>query len=567
MSKKAFDELNNLLEKYQAVDLKNIFESREKHFADAIYRAGIIGDNFQTLACVTKLIPSLKEFLDSANRSFCFIIAKGSDNFFEGLVENETHRKFSLDELSDLLMKMPSFDSENDIDDYKPLPPLFGKIFVNDDLIGDWNIVAVGSVQDFEEFDLDKILLGIDEVHVVLSALKLLSAAEKNLVINKLKSRQREYLLLRSEMLNESDKAQVIEAINNFDGDRKITPLTGNKAYTDLRDSWQEKSKDIKKLAEIRQDVTINYVKENLAKYLTDLSKTSNADVAKTQVIIQKLSAVKQSIPAKEERTTIFLSRDFIAPMKNSTQQELLNFYNQIRENLREGIAEESNVAKLREALPYYVNGSWQEFLEKHNEKLGSQASKATAALTENICESIDDLLQMYLSGDEYEEMRVVIENISAKTSKSGASDSPFDNSDYTTYPVLRKEKKSISRMLPGVFLTLGGLSLLGGIFLPAVLFGAAGYNTYSHFKDEQKEKLLAESLQLSEDCYRKAKNFLDEGFADIDKQIKSVVAESYNEIVEEILKILKDYDEKHQNLIDKLSEMDGDIALLSDKN
>ena len=136
----------------------------------------------------------------------------------------------------------------------------------------------------------------------------------------------------------------------------------------------------------------------------------------------------------------------FIEPLQVSVQGDLNEFYKKLQSNLVEGIEEENNIAELREALPYYINGSWYEFLEALNEKIFSKVSETNNSLQDDIVKSVENLLTQVLTDDEYNEIHDLILDALYKKSQDDEQFSTPSESNYIVSPIVVKEKNHCTK-------------------------------------------------------------------------------------------------------------------------
>lgn len=543
------------IELAQKYGLNEIFET--EHNDKNSCTVGFIGNQFCVIQVLSEIFPVLKNNISRASRSFYITIAKGDQNAVVEILPESEH-EISFAEFNEKLLECPPLDSS-----IENLPPFYGKVTLNENFPEGLKFLAVGSIQNFEDFNATKILLEMDVCHLVMSARQLLSETEKKLIVNELKYLKREYLLIHLETLSDTDKQEVLKVIKNFDSQGKVMTT---EAVDDLWKYWNANLADRENLVKRRKNIAEAYVKTKLAEFLQAKLEISKHNELSKSNIVQPLLQVQKDLSSKKLSTMRILQVNCLESFKIEIQTELLHFNQKMQDNLRIGVEEENDIKKLQEAMPWYIEGSWREFVtEIISREVEIHGRRLQTLLEQTVCGTVETLLKKYLKVEEYEQIQLIISDSFDPTKNIEIVDQVQPDSIANLGQ--SKFQKNISRLMPNVFMAAGGLAMFGSLFLPGGLLFIAGYRMYGRISDEHKSQILEQGLEFSNKFFTMiTQNFKDK-FQETEKSVYERIDHCYDNIVNKIIEIVEEYQNNHDKILNEIDNLQRDIAQISNNN
>ena len=420
-------------------------------------------------------------------------------------------------------------------------------------------------LKDYLHFCLE-FLLEIDSCFVVMSAQRILSNAERQLIRNGLQDAPREYLLTNFIDLEEEDQAEVLNLLKKFDPSREIMPIDNQDNVDALKNHWTTSTPDVKKLSNLREEAAIRYARAKLTAHLTE--RRAVCEIAKKNAapLIRDLSYVPQDIPSKQRDTTFLLKR-FSDRIKMDTQTELDNFELKMREDLKVGIEEENNIEDLRQTLPAFVGGSWQEFVsDTLMHKMIDRENELMTLLEKDISDKIDEILKMRLTAENYIKINSIIDaeirRIPEGLLVDKASGGSWNDMEFRLSHV--KNKNSVRGLMSGVLVAAGGFAVMSSIFLPGMALMLISYKMHKNNSNEQKAQLLEGALEFSKRHYLSLTAELEQAFKSASTLVEERIAKCYEKIFELLTNVLEEYKENVSQLEAELVELERDCENLS---
>lgn len=557
--------LINMSRKYGFEELATSLARYQEEAENAKFTVGLFGDSLYLTRCLNKLLPGVNQIINRdtrLSRFFCITIVKGDKDVFVQMTD-EGEKTISLQEFSQLLLTQRPLGQE------KILPPIFGRLFLQDDALDTVNlkVVSLDEVDEYEEdenFYWPQILLDINHCAVVFSAIRLLSHLEQHMIRDILKDLPQEYFLLDLDKLSDSDKTEVLEYMQEVLPDSRVTHIYDAESCKSVWENWESMSNDRETMHKNRLNAIISYGSAELLSRLTWLKKIKSVDEQKISSIMRHLDSMNEQFSSRRSSITRSFRINYMEPAKLEIKSDLVNFNLKMREDLKAGIEEEENVRKLRAALEDFVGGAWKEFVEDVlQKKWESKGGQLDSVLEKSICDSFDSLLREILSEDEYQEMSRLI-NASLHEPNIIIDGGGWPEPTKIIYMSSSEKKSGFKSLLPGVLIAAGGLALLSHMFLPGVILALAGYNAYSKIDSEMKEQLLQNGIEMSDYCLLQYEELVNDAFANAERDLDGAVEKVFSSVISYLMKILDGYRNNHQTAISELAAIEQDISRLT---
>ncbi len=510
---------------------------------------GIIGNEFAVPVFLRGFFSKLE--VGRAARSFCLEAEWGSETECINIQPEGGESPISQEELRDALLVEPFLKRE----DNTPPIPFYGRIKVDEEFLKGLRLTLIASAHDFEDFPWKELLPELDLCCVILSASKLLSKAERELVLGKLREKKPLYLLTGIDQVQEADREKVLDVLHTFTGEARVEVLDAPEKFAGLWELWRSMLPELPEAKTVRMQSVCSYGSQKLAEVLEGERKLLQVDSEELSHIVGNLSRAYQDLPDRKGRTARYIHRQ-LEELKTDVDLDLVHFNVEFRQHLKEGIEEESDIRQLQDALPSFVAGSWEEFWKETCEpKLRGQADKMDQSIREHICQQLDSLLNQYLTAEEYQELELILR----------AKDDPLEiHYDGLTVGQTPEAHKTFSRLLPRCFFVVGGVALLSNLFLPGLALVLAGWEMRGKLSSEQKEQLYADGVAMSNECLAKLQEQMESGFKTINQDMRKTVEEHYDHLMNHLVNILERYRASGESKRERSAQIEAALAFLN---
>lgn len=546
--------------RYGMQDVIELAESQRKVMENAPFTVGLVGNNFK----IIPLLAALTEIAElggiSARRSFVMEVMEGEETAcFQP--DRQDAGKMMFQEMKDAMEESGSLDSEEE-------PSVFYvRLTAANWKMKGVRLLVIGSAADFRDIPWQEVSLLMDECCMVLSATHLMSMEERSL-IRKGEVPVNTYIL--------TDMLQIPEEEGRNDVMRQLISFIGGNGENVVRDDdrermqglcaiWKKKSHDADVIAKMRLETLEKVVCKRLECNLESIKQDYKSDGKKIQDMTNHLAKAYGELPSYKERTARHIRMYYLEEIKSELESELIRFHAKLRQDLKTGIDEENDIKQLQNTLPGYILGEWEGFLsETLKSRLEDTALRIDLAIENYIGQNVEELLRQFLSGEEYSDLKNLIEMQFGENSilpQGGNMEMPcnrvlFDSSG----------NHGFSGLLPKCVMAAGGVALLCSAFLPGALMVFMGYQMNSGAKEAAKEKLLQEGREMSDQCLKEVQKKMQEAFADMEKDAAKLTADCYDTVMNRLVSILEGFKDDDVGIQKKMAQIEAEMQELRKK-
>lgn len=541
-------------ERYGMQDVIELAESRRKAMENAPFTVGLVGNHFKIIPVLAELTGITELDGISARRSFFMEIVEGEETACFHL-DGQEDGKMTFQEIKNVLEEFDSLDSE------EKLPVFHVRLTVAGWKIKNVRLLAIGAETDFRDIQWQEVTFLMDECCMVLSASRLLAMEERSL-IRKGEVPVNIYILTdMQQILEEEGQNDVLRQLISFIGGNGENVVRADKRerMQDLCAIWESESRDVDTVAKRRLETLEKAVCRQLECNLESIKSLYQSDGKKIQDMTNHLAKAYGELPSYKERTTRHIRMYYLEEMKSELESELIRFHTKLRQDLKTGIEEESDIKQLQNALAGYIVGEWESFLgETLKTHLEDTALRVDTEIESYISQNVETLLRQYLSREEYSDLKSLI---AGKFEKNGIS--PQNGSmemDGNGVLFDSSGKNSFSGLLPKCVMAAGSVAILCSAFLPGALMVFMGYQMNSGAKEAAKEKLLQEGREMSDQCLKEVQKKMQEAFADMEKDVAKLVEDCYDTVMNRLVSILEGFKKDDAGMQEKVAQIEAEI-------
>lgn len=549
------------VERYGLQDVIQLAESRRKVMENAPFTVGLVGNNFKIIPLLTALTGIAELSGISARRSFVMEVMEGEETAcFQS--DGQEAGKMMFQEMKDALEESSSLDSEEE------LSVLHVRLTAADWKMKGVRLLAIGSAADFRDIPWQEVSLLMDECCMALSAVRLLSMEERSL-IRKGEVPVNAYIL--------TDMRQIPEEEGRNDVLRQLISFIGGNGENVVRDDdrermqnlcaiWESKSRDESTVAKMRLETLEKVVCRRLECNLENIKQAYKNDGKRIQDMTNHLAKAYGELPSYKERTARHIRMYYLEEIKSELESELIRFHAKLRQDLKTGIDEENDIKQLQNALAGYILGEWEGFLgETLKSRLEDTARRIDTEIENYIGQNVEELLRKFLSGEEYGDLKSLIEGQFGENSILPQGGNMEMNGDGVLFD--SSGNHSFSGLLPKCVMAAGGLALLCSALLPGALMVFMGYQMNSGAKEAAKEKLLQEGRKMSDQCLKEVQKKMQEAFADMERDAAKLTADCYDTVMNRLVSMLEGFKEDDAGIQKKVSQIESEIQELRGVN
>lgn len=547
-------------ERYGMQDVIELAESRRKAMENAPFTVGLVGNHFKIIPLLAELTGITELDGISACRSFFMEIVEGEETAcFQS--DGLGSVKMTFQEMKDVLEESSSLDSEEELPVYRV------RLTVAGWKIKGVRLLVIGSATDFRDIRWQEVTPLMDECCMTLSASRLLSMEERSL-IRKGEVPVNIYILTdMQQILEKEGRNDVLRQLISFIGGNgeNIVRADERERMQDLCAIWENKSMDADTVAKRRLEILQETVCRQLKYNLESIKSLYQSDGKKIQDMINHLVKAYGELPSYKERTTRYIRMYYLEEMKSELESELVRFHTKLRQDLKIGIEEESDIKQLQNALAGYIAGEWETFLgETLKTCLEDTALRIDTEIESYISQNVETLLKQYLSREEYGDLKSLIVGQFEKndifpqdgTMEMDGNDVLFDSS----------RKNLFSGLLPKCVMVAGGAALLCSAVLPGALMIFMGYQMNSGAKEAAKEKLLQEGREMSGQCLKEVQKKMQEAFMNMEKDVAKLVEDCYDTVMNRLVSMLEEFKKDDADMQKKVARIEAEIQELGVK-
>lgn len=550
------DKYLEIAENYGMQDIKEFAKSREKTITNIPFTVGIIGNQFKLLTFLAELtgITELKGL--RAYRSFSMEITEGKDTACFCLDEQKK-RRISFEEMRSSMEASTLLESEERL-------PLFSiSLTVVDWKLKGVRLLVIGSVCNYEDVSLEKMMFEMDRCCMVLSATRLLAMEERKL-IKKYKNNIHIYILADMKQVNKENQDAVNRQLLSFVGENggMVVRDDQEEALQKLREMWEGENRNEKETVRRRTEALEEAVHRRLIDHLEKAESVYRYDEKKIQDMIGHLAKAYEELPSYKERTTRYIQMYYLEEIKLEMESELLRFDTELQADIRAGIEEEKDIKQLQDTLAGYIMGEWENFLSGTlQSRMENAAYRMDGEIENCIQQNVEDLLCMHLSADEYKELEKLLEMQFGNSGISIRGDGMEMDENEILFDA--GEKKTFYGLLPKCVMAAGGVAILCSAFLPGALMLCAGYKMNISAGEAAKEKLLQEGGKMTKQCMEEVRKKLQEAFENMQKSTEELVSDCYDTVMNRLITILEDFRKNDADKKEKAMKIERDLEKL----
>lgn len=554
MTNNKMDTYMTVAGKYGMQDVIELMKSRKKVMDSTLFTVGFVGNHFKIIPLLAELteIAELDGIL--ARRSFFIEVVEGKETACIHLDEQDGG-KMTFQEMKNVLEESDSLDSEDE------LPMFHVRLTVAGWKIKNMRLLAIGSATDFRDIRWQESMFFMDECCMVLSASRLLSMEERNL-IRKGEVLVSTYILTDLQQIREAEEQNdVLRQLISFIGGNgeNVVQADDREHMQGLCRIWENEGLNAETIAKRRLKILEETVCRRLEYNLENLKSLYQSNGKKMQDLINHLAKAYKELPSYKERTTRHIRMYYLEEIKSELESELICFHTKLRQDLKMGIDEENDINQLQNALVGYIMGEWESFLcETLKARLEDTALRIDTEIESYISQNVEMLLQQFLSREEYIDLRSLIagqfkenrifpQDDSMEIDGSGML---FDNG----------ERNSFFGLLPKCIMAAGGVAFLCSAFLPGALLVFMGYQMNSGVKEEAKEKMLKEGQKMSGQCLKEVRKKMQEAFADMERDVSKLTTDCYDTVMNRLVSILEGIKRDDAGMQKKVAQIEAEI-------
>lgn len=538
------DSYINLMEKYQLVDIKNEYDklidcAKTRQISDIM-----IGEPKTLLNLIADLfdISDLKSIMFPIGFNIKFLY---SENTAFGIYNSNSVETISFEDFSEKIQDCSSIEDTNNI--------FNGIIYSNNSVLQNITINAITIGNNLEQ----TLLLNSDLYIMALSATHLLSIRERNFIRNS-NIKNKVFTLYHLDKIHNDE----VENIKNL-----LAPYNDNNSlvfYAPLSkqniDSIFNAICNINNLYITRIERICEFLKPQIKKQISDILTFNDVKLKSNTNIIADINKILSILNAHQDKTIRYISANYIDSIKQNTLSFLLNFYEQMNQNIKVGIEEEKNLKKLENEIPNFIASCWSDFVDNTlNNCLEDNMFKIIPSVNSYIDDKIDFLLKDITKEPEYKEIKQNIYNIII----GKIINKQYLNQQQITEISSTDNKIELRKVLPKCLMALGGVVMISSSFIPGALLLAAGFQGDREAYQEIRADLIKQGKNLNLKYLKEVQNSLDTIISKIDTELSNLIKLGYKQISDILSNTIPQYNKKMAQIETYISELKSDLDKL----
>lgn len=532
----------------QAIDKYNMDELRSKYISFAEYAetapvsVGLFGEGPTIMKVLANILqfPELNSIL--LTREFCLHISCANERaFYQKNAQGEVPLSFP--EFVEMLQGNMGLDDWDEVFE--------GGITVCSSLLNGLTLTAA----TLEKGADPEVLLYTDISVICLSATRLLSMQERAFAKNPLISNPY-FFLCDFEKIREDERDNVQSVFSSFTfGPAYLVP-SDDYNFSELYDKW----KYVDGLAQLRQSKIDAYISPMVSAEVQRILESVIGERDLMTRTIRHLHDAAEELSKYGDKTTRYISVNYIDAIITNTTSALLNFYEKMNREIMEGVKEEQDVQALQDALPHFIAGAWSEFVDNSlNPQVQENIHSLETAIETYIDEKAELFLKELLAPEEYGLIETVIsdamnlEYISGRTADNISGSASMD----------RNGNAALRKVLPKCLIALGGIAVLSSGFLPGALLIVAGWKGNREVNVEIQEELIAAGKKLNYQYLKEVQGNLEHLTERIRAETSAAVERCYAGMLDSLIQLTQSYQEKTEAVHDKIASIRADLEVL----
>lgn len=538
------DSYINLMEKYQLIDIKNEYD-KLIDFAKTRQISGIIiGEPKPLLNLIADLfdISDLKSIMFPIGFNIKFLY---SENTAFGIYNSNSVETISFEDFSEKIQDFSSIEDTNNT--------FNGIIYSNNSILQNITINAITISNNLEQ----TLLLNSDSYIMALSATHLLSIKERNFIRNS-NIKNKVFTVYHLDKIHNDE----VENIKNL-----LVPYNDNNSsvfYAPLSkqniDSIFNAICNIDNLNINRTERICEFLKPKIKKQISDMLTSNDVKLKSNKNTIVNINQILSSLNEYQDKTVRYISTNYIDSIKQNTLSCLLNFYEQMNQNIKIGIDEEKNLKKLESEIPNFIASCWSDFVDNTlNNCLEDNIFKITPSINSYTDDKIDFLLKDIEKEPEYKKIKQAIFNIIIEKMVN-----KYSLNQHQVGTTSSKDNGiELRKVLPKCLMALGGVIMISSSFIPGALLLAAGFQGDREACQEIRADLIKQGKNLNLNYLKEVQNSLDMILSKIDTELSNIIKQCYKEISNILSNAIPIYNEKITQLEIYIAQLKSDLDKL----
>lgn len=535
------DSCIDLINKYQFIDIKNEY-NRLIDCAKTRQISSIITGEPKTLLNLIADLFDIAElngimFPTEFNIKFLY-----SENTAFGIYDSNSIKAISFEDFSEKIQDCSSIDDVGDI--------FNGIIYLNNPILQNITVNATTINNNIDK----KLLLNYDFYILALSAVHFLSITERNFIRNS-NIRNKTFVVYNLDKIHDDE----IENVKKL-----IIPYTDNNSSVFYASLSKQNIESIFKAINNIENVEINriericdFLNPEIKKQISDVLTSNDLKLQSNTNIIANINKILSSLNEYQDKTIRYVSTNYIDSIKQNTISCLLNFYEQMNQNIKVGIDEEKNFNKLEKEIPNFIASCWSDFVDNTlNNCLEDNIFKIIPSVNSYVDDKIDFLLKDIVEQPEYEKIKQTIHNIIIEK----MVDRQYLNQQQVTETSSKDTAIELRKILPKFLMALGGVVMISSSFIPGALLLAAGFQGDRNVSKEIRADLITQGKNLNFNYLKEVQNSLDIIISKIDTELSNLIKLGYKQISDILSNSLPQYNEKIEQIQTDIYQLKADL-------
>lgn len=408
-------------------------------------------------------------------------------------------------------------------------PNIHGGIILTAGIPAGMEVTALG----IDETDhLDEILVDADICVLTMSATRVLTLLDKKILKHPMNTTKICLLKDLDGLSSESDRQEVLSVVEsalNGEGALYCLPLQEDTEL--LLQSWM----NLTGVPEAR-------VERLKLKYLAPVKEAlenaqKDADQARKKA--EQVANARQKFPSFKDRAYRRIKTYCVDNIKTDADSKFLMFYEQLNQDIAEGIREESDVKALQEQLFNFIAGEWDHFLEDDAKpSLNAEINQEVPRILAFIQDSSEGMLRELLEESEIAHLHRICSTNAAFISPKGTA------GEFSADGIFAGNTGDALRSaLPKCMIALGGITLLSGGLLTGAVLLAAGISGSSTAKEEAKAELVSAGRQWNGQFFRQSQACTEAFSSDVMAEVEDLL----DEVCEQTVDAMRQIEEAYQ--------------------
>lgn len=408
-------------------------------------------------------------------------------------------------------------------------------------------------------------VLCADEVVIALDALALLSLEEKRLareLSTRCAATFRSCVLVNVQLLDDAEREEVDGLLRDALPGIAVLDTSAQGGAQAAYASW---AKLAERACDTRREVATTCALDLLEERVVAKKEAGQLDSERLTGLLKSLDAAESAIQVDVAASTRMVQTHFITPMGLLAERAVGDFAQKAKEDLARGIDEEPDVAALEEALPYYLQDVWEEFVERELAPLlGEEASSFQAVLEDDVESRVTRELVRFLTKDQ---MAAVLDLMDRGVDPLGANSSKALGVGFVDDSAAQDEQSLGDRLgdaVPALLGVAGGVALLTGFgVLVAGALAITGWKVRSMRSATKRSQLLGEACALSTTYCKHVEQVVAGVLADAEKHAREHVAKAYAGVFQTIRSMADRARTEEEALRNQMDELERALVIL----